>query len=145
MAVREEFEDVRDYNTATAVEFRANGGKVLTGDFVGRNLMILTTTGARSGKPHETPLGFSMDGDRYVVSAANGGAPKHPAWYHNLVANPTVTVEVGTETFTANAVVSEGEERVRLIGERIKTNPAYARNQARTTRPIPLIWLIRES
>jgi deazaflavin-dependent oxidoreductase (nitroreductase family) len=142
MAVRSDYPDGNAYNVAVAEEFRANEGKV-SGDWEGRRIMLLTTTGAKSGKQHLTPLGFSMDGDRYVISAANGGAPSHPDWYHNLVANPIVTVEVGPETFSARAVVSEGEERDRLVVARSQSNPAFVRNQARTTRQIPLIWLDR--
>jgi deazaflavin-dependent oxidoreductase (nitroreductase family) len=144
MPQRADFADGRDYNKAVAEEFRGNGGQV-TGEFAGRNLLLLTTTGAKSGRAHLTPLGYSLDGDRLVVSAAAGGAPHHPDWYHNLVANPTVTVELGTETFEARATVSTGAERERLGAERARTNPNFVRNQARTTRQIPLIWLDRSS
>jgi deazaflavin-dependent oxidoreductase (nitroreductase family) len=144
MPQRADFADGRDYNKAVAEEFRANEGQV-TGDFAGRNLLLLTTTGARSGRAHLTPLGYSLDGDRLVVSAAAGGAPNHPDWYHNLVADPIVTVELGAETFQARATVSSGAERQRLGSERARTNPNFVRNQARTNREIPLIWLDRVS
>jgi deazaflavin-dependent oxidoreductase (nitroreductase family) len=144
MPQRADFPEGRDYNKAVAEEFRANDGQV-TGDFAGRNLLLLTTTGARSGRPHVTPLGYSLDGDRLVVSAAAGGAPNHPDWYHNLVADPIVTVELGTETFQARATVSSGAERQRLGAERARTNPNFVRNQARANREIPLIWLDRVS
>jgi deazaflavin-dependent oxidoreductase (nitroreductase family) len=143
MVLRADYADGREYNEALATEFRANGG-VTTGDWEGKRLLIITTTGSKSGNEHMTPLGFSMDGDRYVISAANGGAPKHPAWYHNLVANPIVTVEVGPETFQARAIVSEGADRDRLVVERSKSNPAFIRNQERAgSRQIPLVWLER--
>jgi deazaflavin-dependent oxidoreductase (nitroreductase family) len=142
MAVRADYEDGRAYNEAVAEEFRANGGKV-SGDWEGRRILILTTIGAKSGREHMTPLGFSWDGERIVVSAAAGGAPKHPAWYHNLVANPIVKVELEDETFEARAVVSSGAERERLVEERSKSNPNFVRNQSRTTRQIPLVWLDR--
>jgi deazaflavin-dependent oxidoreductase (nitroreductase family) len=142
MPQRADFADGRDYNKAVAEEFRANEGQV-TGDFAGRNLLLLTTTGARSGRAHVTPLGYSLDGDRLVVSAAAGGAPHHPDWYHNLVADPIVTVELGAETFQARATVSSGAERQRLGAERARTNPNFVRNQARANREIPLIWLDR--
>ena len=144
MPERSSFADGREYNKAVAEEFRANGGQV-TGDFAGRNLLVLTTTGAKTRRAHVTPLGYSLDGDRLIVSAAAGGAPHHPDWYHNLVANPMVTVELGTETFEARATVSTGAERARLGAERARTNPNFVRNQARTTREIPLIWLDRVS
>lgn len=143
MVTRADYPDGRAYNEAIAKAFREEPVGQVAGDWEGRRLLILTTTGAKSGEQHMTPLGYSMDGERYVVSAANGGAPKHPAWYHNLVANPLVTVEVGTESFAARAVVSEGAERERLGEERARTNPAFLTNQARTTRKIPLIWLER--
>ncbi|HVB05074.1 MAG TPA: nitroreductase family deazaflavin-dependent oxidoreductase [Acidimicrobiales bacterium] len=142
MAVRDDYEDGKAYNNAVAEEFRANEGKV-GGDWEGRRIMILTTTGAKSGQPHETPLGFSWDGDRMVLSAANGGAPKHPDWYLNLLASPEVTVELGTEKYQATAVDSEGEEYDRLVVARSESNPAFVRNQSRTTRRIPLVWLDR--
>ena len=143
MPTRDDYPDGREYNRAVADEFRANGGAV-TGDFAGRNLLLLTTIGARSSQPHLTPLGYSYDGDRIIVSAANEGRqPKHPAWYHNLVANPLVVVEMGTERFDARAVPSEGADYARIAEERAKTNPAFVRNQARTTRRIPLVWLDR--
>ena len=142
MPTREEYPDGREYNEAVAQEFRSNDGAV-TGEFAGRNLLLLTTTGARSGKEHMTPLGYSLDGGRIVVSAAAGGAPRHPAWYHNLVANPTVVVEVGPERYEARATPSDGADYERLVEERSRSNPAFGRYQARTTRRIPLVWLDR--
>jgi deazaflavin-dependent oxidoreductase (nitroreductase family) len=139
---REDFSDGRAYNDAVTEEFRANGGQV-TGDFAGRDLLILTTTGAKSGKPHVTPLGYTMLNGRMLVSAGAGGQPNNPAWYHNLVANPVVTVEIPGETFQARAVPTVGEEREAIAAERLKTNAGFKRNQERTTRKIPLIWLDR--
>ena len=117
----------------------------MTGDFAGRNLLILNTTGARSGRTHSVPLGYTDIGGRILVSAAAGGAPNHPDWYHNLVAHPDVTVELPGETFQGRAVVTAGEERRALGEERAKTNPNFRRNQERTSREIPLIWLDRTS
>src|SRR5438046_2052729 len=84
-------------------QFRANSGRILSGPFAGRTLLLLTTTGARTGRTLIKPLAFSRDGDRYVVIASKAGAPTNPAWYHNLVANPRVMVEVGAERFEARA------------------------------------------
>ncbi len=138
MPLREDFDDTQLFNEATAKELRETGD--VTGDFAGRNLLILTTTGAKSGKPHMTPLGYTVLNGRILVSAGAGGADKHPAWYYNLLANPEVQVEIPT-AFTARATVTEGEEREAIAAERIKTNAGFRRNQSKTTRKIPLIWL----
>ena len=140
MPVRADYPDGRAYNEAVATEFRANG-KLLTGDFASRDLLLLTTIGAKSGKPHMTPMGFTLLNGRILVSAGAGGQPNNPAWYHNLVANPEVTVEMPGRTFQAIATPTEGEERDAIAAERIKTNAGFKRNQERTTRKIPLIWL----
>src|SRR6266571_8130919 len=101
--------DRNDWNRKMIDEFRANGGKV-GGMWEGRPLLVLTTTGAKSGRRHTTPTMYLRDGNRLLVFASKGGAPTHPDWYHNLVAHPEVTVEVGTETFDAIAVVTEDSE-----------------------------------
>ncbi|MEI8333853.1 MAG: nitroreductase family deazaflavin-dependent oxidoreductase [Chloroflexota bacterium] len=123
--------------------FRANGGQVTGGPFAGRPVLLLTTTGAKSGQPRLAPLVYSRDGDRYVIMASKGGAPDHPAWYHNLLVHPVVTVEVGGETFEARASVTEGAERDRLFAERAAASPTYAEYQQRTTRVIPVVVLER--
>src|SRR5713101_6497128 len=105
--------DQNDYNRRVIEEFRADRGKP-GGRFEGRPLLLLTTTGARSGQPRTTPMMYIPDGDRLLVIASNIGAPAHPGWYHNLAAHPQVTVEVGAETYDATAVVTEGSERHRL-------------------------------
>src|SRR5690242_2265758 len=101
--------DMNEFNQKVIAEFRANGGKVGP-PFEGAPMLLLTTTGAKSGQQRTTPLVHTMDGDRLVVIASKAGAPNHPAWYHNLVANPTVTVEKGTERFQARARVAGDEE-----------------------------------
>jgi deazaflavin-dependent oxidoreductase (nitroreductase family) len=131
-----------DWNRKVVEEFRANGGKV-GGRFEGSSLLLLTTIGAKSGQARITPLGYFPDGDRLVIIASYLGAPNHPAWYHNLVAHPEVTVEVGTETFAATAVVIEGAERDRLWTEILSVYPYLAEHQAKTTRQIPLVALER--
>jgi deazaflavin-dependent oxidoreductase (nitroreductase family) len=120
-------------------EHRANKGQITSGPFAGRPVLLLTTTGAQSGQPRLAPLIYRRDGDQYVIMASKGGAPTHPAWYHNLLANPVVTVEVDGETFTARARVTEGEERERLIA----LNPQFNDVQARTSRVIPVVVLER--
>jgi deazaflavin-dependent oxidoreductase (nitroreductase family) len=128
---------------ALITDFRANGGQVTSGPFAGRPVLLLTTTDAKTGQPRLAPVVYSRDGEHYVAVASKGGSPTHPAWYHNLLANPVVTVEVGGETFEARARVTEGEERDRLFAERAATNPNFAEYQRRTTRVIPVVVLER--
>jgi deazaflavin-dependent oxidoreductase (nitroreductase family) len=133
---------MNDYNRRLIEEFRANGGKV-GGMWEGTPLLLLTTIGAKSGQRRMTPMGYMPEGDRLIVFASSGGAPTHPDWYHNLVAHPQVTVEVGTETFDAIAVVAEDEERDRLWTKGVALYPSLAEHQAKTTRQIPVIALSR--
>jgi deazaflavin-dependent oxidoreductase (nitroreductase family) len=123
-------------------EFRANAGAV-GGYHAGMPLLLLTTTGAKSGRRRATPLTYLLDRNRYVVAAANAGAAANPDWYHNLVADPVVTVEVGTETFSAIATVAGGEER-RVLYERCAAEyPQLVRYQALTTREVPIVAIAR--
>ncbi len=131
-----------DWNQAIIAEFRANGGKV-GGQFEGAPLLLLTTTGAKSGRRRTTPLMYNTDGDRLLVFASKGGAPTNPDWYYNVRANPTVTVEVGTDTFEATAAVVTGAERDRLFAHHAKQFPGFAEYQANTTRTIPVVALER--
>ena len=121
-------------------EFRANAGKV-GGPFEGSPMLILHTTGARSGREHMNPLVYQSDGDRLVVFASKGGAPNHPDWYHNLAANPDVTIEVGTETLAKRARIATGDERERLWTRQKQLMPGFADYQAKTTRQIPVVIL----
>ena len=134
--------DPNDWNQAIIAEFRANGGKV-GGQFAGAPLLLLTTTGAKSGQQRTTPLVHTRDGDKYVIIASKAGAPSHPAWYHNLRKNPEVTLEVGTETFQAKATVVTGEERDRLYRRHAEQFPGFAEYEAKTTRTIPVVALER--
>jgi deazaflavin-dependent oxidoreductase (nitroreductase family) len=128
---------------ALITDFRANGGQVTSGPFAGRPVLLLTTTGAKSGQPRLAPLVYSRDGDHYVIVASKGGAPAHPAWYQNLLAHPAVTVEVGEGTFEARARVTEGAERDLLFAQRAADSPNFAEYQRRTTRVIPVVVLER--
>jgi len=134
--------DQSSRNQQVITEFRANGGKV-GGYFADISLLLLTTTGARSGQSHTTPLSYLADGGRYVVFAAAGGAPGDPDWYHNLIASPRVTVEAGTEVFDATAVVTTGEERGALFERFAAVQPQLMLYQSRTTRQIPVVALNR--
>ncbi len=134
--------DRNDWNRKMIEEFRVNGGKV-GGMWEGRPLLLLTTTGAKSGQRHTTPAMYLPDGDRLLVFATKGGAPSHPDWYHNLVTHPEVTVEVGNETYEATANVLKGEERDRLYARQAELYPQFGDYQKRTTRKIPVIELER--
>jgi deazaflavin-dependent oxidoreductase (nitroreductase family) len=134
--------ELNDFNQKIITEFRANQGKV-GGQYANRPLLLLTTTGAKSGKTYTHPLAYTKDGDRLVVIASFGGAPKNPSWYHNLVAHPEVTVEVGSERFQARATVATGEERQRLYDRQAEQIPAFAEYQKKTKRQIPVIVLTR--
>jgi deazaflavin-dependent oxidoreductase (nitroreductase family) len=133
---------VTDWNAAIIEEFRANGGQV-GGQFAGAPMVILHTTGARTGRERVNPLVYQPDGDRIVVFASKGGAPSNPDWYHNLVANPEATVEVAADTVPVRARVAEGEERERLWSRQKELMPGFADYEARTTRQIPVVVLER--
>jgi deazaflavin-dependent oxidoreductase (nitroreductase family) len=124
-------------------DLRAHGGEVTEGFHTGRTVLLLTTTGAKTGEPRIAPLVYTRDGDRYVVVASKGGAPAHPAWYVNLVADPVVTVEVGISTFAARAVVTEGAERDRLFAAHAVEFPYFVGYQKKTSRVIPVVVLER--
>lgn len=131
-----------DFNQKVIEEFRANGGKVGR-YFAGRPMMLLTTIGAKSGLPRTHPLVYTMDGESYVIIASKGGAPTNPDWYHNLLANPVATVEVGVETFQVRARLARGSERRRLYDAQAALMPAFADYEAKTTREIPVFVLER--
>jgi len=131
--------DMKAYNRKLIEEFRANGGP----EPKDRQLLLLTTTGARTGEPRTTPMMYIPDGDRLLVIPSNSGAPHHPDWYHNLVAHPDVTVEVADETYQARAVVPQGAERDRLFAEVSEKFPFFADHQAKISRTIPVVILER--
>ncbi|MFE2647476.1 nitroreductase/quinone reductase family protein [Streptomyces nigra] len=130
-----------DFNQQVIEEFRANKGRV-GGPFEGGRLLLLTTTGARTGRPHTTPVAYLPDGgERVLVIASAAGSSKHPAWFHNLVAHPEVTVESGAFTYPARAVVLQGEERDRAFARAVEADPGWAAYQERTERVIPVVAL----
>jgi deazaflavin-dependent oxidoreductase (nitroreductase family) len=133
-----------DWNSKVIEEFRANQGRV-GGGFTGAPMLLLTTTGRRTGERRTNPMMYLADGDRLLVFASKGGAPTHPDWYRNLVANPSVTVEVGTETYPAHAVVLKGEERDRLYAEQSARYPGFGDYQRKTDRIIPVVALLRDT
>jgi len=134
--------ELSEFNRQVIEEFRANAGKV-GGQFAGAPMLLLTTTGAKSGRTYINPLVYTRDGDRIVIIASFRGAPKHPSWYHNLVAHPDATVEVGRERFQVKAVITKGEERKRLFDQQAKKMPIFHDYQKMTSRQIPVIVLER--
>jgi deazaflavin-dependent oxidoreductase (nitroreductase family) len=133
-----------DFNARIIEEFRANEGRV-GGQFADFTLILIHHVGARSGVERVTPLGCSVQGEgRYAIIASNGGSPAHPAWYHNLKANPRITVELGTQTFTALAEEVEGTAYAELWQKLVAELPHIAEFPTRTTRRIPLFILTRQ-
>jgi deazaflavin-dependent oxidoreductase (nitroreductase family) len=136
--------EVNDYNHAVIEEFRAHGGK-LGGNFEGAPVLLLHSRGARSGKERVNPMMYLADGDRLVVFASKAGAPTNPDWYHNLVANPDASVEVGQEQFPVHATVLIGAERDRLFAKQAELYPGFKEYESRTSRTIPVVALTRAS
>ena len=134
----------RERNAQIIEEFRANDGRV-GGHFEGRTLLLLTTTGAQTGRTHTTPAIYLDDAERYIVFASNGGAPNNPGWYHNVRANPDVQVEVGTESFPATAAVLDRPERDELFRRQADRDPSFDEYQAGMTRAMPVVALTRIS
>ena len=130
------------FNEKIIEEFRANGGKVGK-PFEGMPMILVTMKGAKSGKEYTMPLVYSKDGNRYVIIASMAGAPNHPDWYHNIKANPEVTLEIGTERFPAKATITSGEERERLFNAQAAIMPIFNDYRKKTTREIPVIALER--
>ena len=136
--------DMNDFNTGVIAEFRDNAGKV-GGPFEGAPMVLLHHTGAKSGTERVTPLMYRPDGDRIVIFASKAGAPDHPAWFHNLVANPETTIEIGDETGVAvRAKVLEGEERERVWNGQKADVPQFAEYEVSAgDRVIPVVALER--
>ena len=132
--------DVNNWNKKVIEEFRANEGRV-GGNFEGKTLLLLHTVGAKSREERINPVACIKDGDRLAVIASKGGAPTHPDWNYNIVANPQVTVEVGAENFQALASVAEEPERTRLYNQMVEVMPGFDDYRRNTTRVIPVIVL----
>jgi deazaflavin-dependent oxidoreductase (nitroreductase family) len=130
-------------NEDLIAQFRSNAGTIVEGMFQGVPILLLSTSGARSGRICVTPLAHTRDGARYVIVASNGGAPRHPDWYYNVVANPIVTVEVGRECFAARASVADHTERDRLFEAHAQMMPPFREYERMTSRRIPVVVLDR--
>jgi len=134
--------ELDDFNQGVIKEFRANQGKV-GGQMAGMPVLLLTTTGAKTGRSLTRPLVYTRDGNRIVIIASFAGAPHNPPWYHNLVANPVATVELGADRFKVRAAVTSGEERQRLFDRQAEQMAIFRDYQKKTTRQIPVLVLTR--
>ncbi|BBZ38999.1 nitroreductase family deazaflavin-dependent oxidoreductase [Mycobacterium conspicuum] len=135
-------ETINAFNKAIADEFRANGGKV-GGQFANSDLLLLTTTGAKSGQQRVSPLAYFRVGGRLIIIGSFAGAPVNPAWVHNLRANPQAHVEIGTDAFDVTARELPSNERDELFDEITAAAPGFAEYQSKTSRVIPLFELTR--
>ena len=131
---------MHDWNRQVIEQYRANKGKV-SGMWEGRPLLLITTTGAKSGERRTHPVMYLREGDRVFIFASKGGAPTHPAWYHNLLAHPEVTVELGDETFPATAKPVTGAEHDEIYARWAQMYPQFGEYQEKTSRTIPVIEL----
>jgi deazaflavin-dependent oxidoreductase (nitroreductase family) len=132
--------DASDFNSKIIAEFRANGGQV-GGPFQGAPVLLLHTTGARSGQERVHPVMYQRAGNNYAVFASKGGAPTNPDWYHNLLAHPSVQAEIGTQTLPLTARVARGDEREQIWSAQKSAYPGFAEYEEKTTRQIPVVIL----
>jgi len=132
--------ELNERNRKIIEEFRANGGKV-GGPFEGRTLLLLHTKGAKSRQERINPVAYIKDGGRFVVIASKGGAPTHPDWYYNILADPLLTIEVGDERHAVRAAVAAEPERTRLYDRMVDMMPGFGDYQRKTSRVIPVIVL----
>src|SRR4051794_27090639 len=130
------------WNHGLIDDYRANG-RPTQGPFVGRQVLLLTTKGSKTGEDRTSPLVYTTDGDKIVVVASMGGADVHPYWYTNILKDPTVTVEVGRETFKARAHVADATERRRLYDQHAELHPSFVEYEQKTSREIPVVLLER--
>jgi len=131
------------WNDAVVADFRAHDGRITQGPLAGAVMLIMTSTGAKTGLPRTVPLGYHRDGERYVLVGSNNGRDEQPEWLANLRKNPIVTLEVGTETFQARATVTGGSERRRLLDARIAAVPIFGDYERKAKRELPVIVLER--
>jgi deazaflavin-dependent oxidoreductase (nitroreductase family) len=136
-------QNANDWNKQIIEEFRANGGKV-GGQFAGFTLLLLHTTGAKSGQPRISPLGYYSENGRIFIMASKAGAPTNPDWYHNILAHPDVSAEIGTEEIPFKGVVLGEQERDEIYGRVSAAYPNFAEYQKKTTRKIPVVELVKQ-
>jgi deazaflavin-dependent oxidoreductase (nitroreductase family) len=130
----------QDWNSKIIEEFRANGGRV-GGPFESMPMLLLHTIGAKSGRERVNPLAYQALDNGYAVFASKGGAPTNPDWFHNLLANPQVQAEIGTQTVQLTARVADGEVRERIWAAQKSARPGFADYERKTTRQIPVVIL----
>jgi deazaflavin-dependent oxidoreductase (nitroreductase family) len=135
--------DPAAFTRAIIADMRANHGEITSGPMAGRPLLLLTTTGAKSGQPRQSIVTYTKDGNRFVIAASKGGAPTNPDWYHNLIANPVVEAEAGGEAFKARATVQEGAEHDRLWDAHVAARPEFGEYPEKSGRVIPIVTLER--
>jgi deazaflavin-dependent oxidoreductase (nitroreductase family) len=135
--------DTNNWNETVIADFRANGGQITLGRLAGASMMLMTTTGAKTGEPRTAPVGYYREGDSYIVVGSNAGRDEQPAWLANIRKNPLVTVEVGTDKFQARARITEGAERRRLLDDRIAAVPMFGEYEKKTGRELPVLALDR--
>ena len=135
--------DPETFTKSLIADMRASGGRPASGYFAGKPLLILTSTGAKTGQPRTAVVTYHKEGDGYVVAASKGGDPSNPGWYHNLVAHPDATVEVDNQTFPVRAMEASGPERDRLWDDHVAQLPEFGEYPKKTDRTIPMILLER--
>ncbi len=129
-----------DFNTQVITEFRDNSGRV-GGMFEGMPLLLVHHIGAKSGADRVSPVAYLEDGGRYAIFASKAGAPENPGWYHNLMAHPETSIELGGETIEVVASEAQGEERDRIYAEQVSRVPQFGDYETKTTRKIPVVLL----
>jgi deazaflavin-dependent oxidoreductase (nitroreductase family) len=135
--------DETSWNDQIIADFHEHAGQITQGRLAGANLLLMTSIGASSGEPRTAPLGYTRDGDRYVVVGSNSGLPQQPAWLANIRAHPVVTVEVGVETFQARATITTGAERQRLWAAHVAAIPHFATYENMTERELQVVAIER--
>jgi deazaflavin-dependent oxidoreductase (nitroreductase family) len=131
------------WNDGIVADFRAHGGQITEGPLKGSSMLLMTSTGAKSGLPRLAPVAYHKDGGCYVVVGSNSGRDEQPLWLANIQKNPAVSVEVGTEKFQGRARVTQGAERRRLLDERIAAIPQFGRYEQMTKRELPVLVIER--
>lgn len=135
--------DPESFTKALIADMRANGGRPSSGPLAGKPLLILSSTGAKTGEPRTAIASYHRDGDRYVIAASKGGSPENPAWYHNLIAHPDATIEVDNTTIPVRATEATGAERDRLWNDHVAVLPEFGEYPAKTDRVIPVLLIER--
>ena len=135
--------DPEAWTRSLIADMREHGGRPSSGPMAGKPLIVLTSTGAKTGQPRTAIVTYHKDGDRWAIAASKGGAPEHPSWFHNLEVHPDVTIEVDNEIFPAHATVTNGAERDRLWNDHVAALPEFGEYPSKTDRVIPMILLER--